>query len=115
MRAFANAMTEVTKPTSLLKRRYILSTSTTATVEARAHQTSGMASSDSFKLTLGTYSIAFVGTALAMPLQQRFDRKTIWMAGICCMLPVMLAVGIMACMTQTKALQWAQGCILLVW
>jgi hypothetical protein len=24
-------------------------------------------------------------------------------------------VGIMACMTQTKALQWAQGCILLVW
>ncbi|RSH83794.1 hypothetical protein EHS25_005409 [Saitozyma podzolica] len=75
----------------------------------------GMASSDSFKLTLGTYSIAFVGTALAMPLQQRFDRKSIWMAGICCMLPVMLAVGIMACMTQTKALQWAQGCILLVW
>ena len=51
-----------------------------------------------------------------MPLQQRFDRRTIWLAGIGCMLPVMLAVGAMACVpTQTSGLQWAQGCILLVW
>jgi SP family general alpha glucoside:H+ symporter-like MFS transporter len=92
---FAEALTGVTKPTSSPRRTCNLST----TAKGWAHQTSGMASS----------------TALAMPLQQRFDRKSIWMAGICCMLPVMLAVGIMACMTQTKALQWAQGCILLVW
>lgn len=42
----------------------------------------GMPTSDSFKLTLGTYGIAFVGTALSMPLQDRFGRRTLWLAGM---------------------------------
>jgi hypothetical protein len=41
-----------------------------------------MDSSDTFKLTLGTYGIAGVGTLLSMPLQQRFNRHSIWMFGL---------------------------------
>lgn len=50
----------------------------------------GMPTSDSFKLTLGTYGIAFVGTAVSMPLQQRFNRWTLWMAGLVWMVSLLV-------------------------
>lgn len=42
----------------------------------------GMATADAFKLTLGTYGVAGLGTLISMPLQQRFSRYSIWMAGM---------------------------------
>lgn len=75
----------------------------------------GMATADAFKLTLGTYGVAGFGTLLAMPLQQRFKRYTIWMSGLFWMLPTMLCVGILACVKQTPAIQWAQGSVLILW
>jgi len=74
-----------------------------------------MATADAFKLTLGTYGIAGLGTLISMPLQQRFNRYSIWMAGLFWMFPVMLTVGILACLKQTHAMQWAQGSVLLFW
>ena len=77
---------------------------------------SGMAASDAFKLTLGTYCLAFIGTAISMPLQQRFRRRQVWLAGLCCMLPIMLVIGIVACIpTQTTTILWTQGALILVW
>ncbi|BEI86280.1 hypothetical protein CcaverHIS002_0605670 [Cutaneotrichosporon cavernicola] len=75
----------------------------------------GMPTTDSFKLTLGTYGIAFVGTALSMPLQDRFGRRTLWLAGMAWMLCTMVPVGILACVHQTQSVMWAEGIILMVW
>lgn len=75
----------------------------------------GMAQTDAFKLTLGTFGVAGLGTMISMPLQQKFPRYTIWMAGLFWMFPTMLMVGILACIKQTKTVQWAQGSVLILW
>lgn len=68
-----------------------------------------------FKLTLGSYCVAFVGTSSAMALQQRFGRRPLWFAGLLSMFASMLTIGVLACMKQTKAILWAEGVMVLVW
>lgn len=75
----------------------------------------GMGQDNAFKLTLGTYCVAFVGTSSAMALQQRFGRRRLWFAGLFCMFGSMLVIGVLACLPQTNAILWAEGAMVLVW
>ncbi|BEJ11397.1 hypothetical protein CspHIS471_0108190 [Cutaneotrichosporon sp. HIS471] len=75
----------------------------------------GMAQADSFKLTLGTYCVAFVGTSSAMALQQRFGRRPLWFMGLLSMFASMIIIGILACLPQTQTILWAEGAMVLVW
>jgi SP family general alpha glucoside:H+ symporter-like MFS transporter len=74
-----------------------------------------MAQGDSFKLTLGTYCVAFVGTSSAMALQQRFGRRPLWFGGLLAMFASMVVIGILACVPQTTPILWAEGAMVLVW
>jgi SP family general alpha glucoside:H+ symporter-like MFS transporter len=75
----------------------------------------GMAQGDSFKLTLGSYCVAFVGTSSAMALQIKFGRRSLWFGGLIAMFASMIVIGILACLPQTTAMLWAEGSMVLVW
>jgi SP family general alpha glucoside:H+ symporter-like MFS transporter len=75
----------------------------------------GLASTDAFKLNLGVYALAFLGTTLSLPLQSWFGRRTIWLAGLVAMFVPMILIGILACVTQSSGNKWAQAVLLLVW
>lgn len=66
----------------------------------------GLAAADSFKLGLGTYCIAFVGTTGSMYVMTYIGRRTLWLAGLCFMLPLMLLIGILGCLEQTSGIKW---------
>ena len=75
----------------------------------------GLNAKDAFKLSLGTYSIAFVGTVLSWALQARLGRRTIFLVGLMFMTPVMFLIGFLSLADQTTGVKWAQSVLLLVW
>lgn len=75
----------------------------------------GLSPGDSYKLALGTYSIAFVGTAVSWFLQAYIGRRKIFLCGLAGMTTIMWIVGFLALAPTTKSIQWAQCVLLLVW
>lgn len=78
----------------------------------------GLPSRDSFNMTLGTYGMAFVGTCASWFLQGRMGRRTIYLAGLLVMLPIMWIVAFLefAPNAGTNAsIKWAQSSILMIW
>ena len=75
----------------------------------------GLSTSDSFKLALGMYSIAFVGTVGSWFVQTRFGRRPIYLTGLVCMLPLMFVVGFLDLAHASSGVRWAQASIMLVW
>lgn len=66
----------------------------------------GLASTDSFKLGLGTYCIAFVGTAGSMYLMSYIGRRVMWLSGLCFMFVMMTIIGVLGCIGQTGPVKW---------
>lgn len=75
----------------------------------------GLSSDDSFKLAMGMYTIAFIGTVLSWFVQTWFGRRQIYMAGLCVMAPLMLIIGFLDVGPSSSSLRWAQAALLLVW
>lgn len=75
----------------------------------------GLATEDSFKLSLGTFGIAFLGTVFSWLLQHRFGRRSIYISGLCAMTPIMWLVALIDFAPATSARQWGQCAIMLVW
>ncbi|KAK8100516.1 General alpha-glucoside permease [Apiospora kogelbergensis] len=75
----------------------------------------GIPASDSFKLVLGTYSIAFVGTVLSWFVQKRFGRRDIYLTGLIVMVAPMALVGFLDLAPASSNIRWAQAALLLVW
>ncbi|TPX07714.1 uncharacterized protein E0L32_010610 [Thyridium curvatum] len=75
----------------------------------------GLSSNDSFKMTLGNYSIAFTGTVLSWFIQTRFGRRQIYLAGLTAMLPLMATVGFLDLAPPSASIRWAQSGLLLTW
>lgn len=73
----------------------------------------GIPATQSFKLSLGMYGIASIGTFLSWFLQARFGRRTIYMAGLTIMAPLMLLVGLSAIIQNQST--WVIPLILLMW
>lgn len=70
----------------------------------------GLASSDSFKLGLGTYCIAGFGTLGSMVLMSHIGRRKILLWGFAFMLVMMLTIGVLGCVPETGSTRW---CVLL--
>lgn len=75
----------------------------------------GLSPGDSYKLALGTYSIAFVGTVSSWLLQAYVGRRKIFLCGLATMTPIMWIVGFLALAPTTRGIAWAQSVLLLVW
>lgn len=75
----------------------------------------GLSSNDSFKMTLGNFSIAFTGTVLSWFIQTRFGRRQIYLAGLTAMLPLMATVGFLDLAPPSASIRWAQSGLLLTW
>lgn len=76
----------------------------------------GLSPSDSFKLSLGNFSIAFVGT-VSWFTQTRFGRRQIYMTGLAAMIPLMWTVGFLefAPASSGSTIKWTQSALLLIW
>ncbi|KAL3467307.1 general substrate transporter [Aspergillus heterothallicus] len=75
----------------------------------------GLSSTDSFKVTLGTLSLAFIGTCLSWIFQTHYGRRTIYLTGLISMLPPMLAIGFLGVAPESSAIHWTQCALLMVW
>ncbi|KAL2823560.1 general substrate transporter [Aspergillus cavernicola] len=75
----------------------------------------GLSSGDSFKITLGTISLAFIGTCLSWVLQTHFGRRTIYLSGLIAMLPLMFLVAFLGVAPPSSGIHWAQCALLMVW
>ncbi|KAJ0427171.1 general substrate transporter [Aspergillus carlsbadensis] len=75
----------------------------------------GLSSADSFKITLGTLSLAFTGTCLSWPLQTHFGRRTIYLTGLVAMFPLMLVIGFLGVAPESSAIHWTQCALLMIW
>ncbi|KAG4440377.1 hypothetical protein IFR05_004117 [Cadophora sp. M221] len=75
----------------------------------------GLSPNDAFKMTLGTFSLAWVGTVSSWFVSARCGRRTMYLTGLSILAPIMWAVGLADFTPSTSALRWAQSSLLLVW
>ncbi|KAF4455949.1 MFS maltose permease [Fusarium austroafricanum] len=76
----------------------------------------GLSSGDSFKLSLGNSGLAFVGTVSSWFMMARFGWRTVYMGGLCAMLPIMSLVGFLDFASANKGtIRWVQSGLLLLW
>ncbi|EOD45735.1 putative mfs maltose permease protein [Neofusicoccum parvum UCRNP2] len=75
----------------------------------------GLSTDDSFKLSLGTFSIAFLGTVFSWFFQGRFGRRSIFISGLCAMTPIMWLIALIDFAPATSGRRWAQCCMMLIW
>ncbi|KAL4994897.1 general substrate transporter [Aspergillus recurvatus] len=75
----------------------------------------GLSSDNSFKITLGTISLSFIGTCLSWIFQTHIGRRTIYLTGLVAMLPLMLTVALLGVAPQSSSVQWAQCALLMIW
>ncbi|KAI5928356.1 sugar transporter [Camillea tinctor] len=75
----------------------------------------GLSSGNAFKLALGTYSIAFIGTVTSWFILSRFGRRDIYLGGLIAMLVPMFCVGFLDLAPPSPNVRWAQSAVLLLW
>lgn len=76
----------------------------------------GLPASDAYKLTLGSFAIAFTGTVLCGGLLTLFGRRTIYLSGLIVMIPLLFTIGFLALGPSSDVkIRWAQSVILLLW
>lgn len=75
----------------------------------------GLSPSDAYKLALGTYSIAFIGTSSSWGLQSYVGRRKIFLFGLSAMTPIMFTVGFLGVAPTKNSIVWAQSVLLLCW
>ncbi|KAL4961091.1 general substrate transporter [Aspergillus stella-maris] len=75
----------------------------------------GLSSGDSFKITLGTLSLAFIGTCLSWVFQTHIGRRKIYITGLIAMLPLMTIVAFLGVAPEASDIHWAQSGLLMVW
>lgn len=78
----------------------------------------GLSPKNSFNMSMGTFGMAFVGTCLSWVLQTHMGRRTIYLWGLICMLPIMWIVAgleyVPDAHTNTN-IRWAQSAMLMIW
>lgn len=68
----------------------------------------GLATEDSFKLSLGCYAIAFVGTSICFYTQGKIGRRSPMLIGYIFMTVCMWTIGGLA-FSEGSQIQWAQA------
>lgn len=76
----------------------------------------GVDPGDAFKLALGNFSLAFIGTVSSWFTQTHFGRRTIYITGLCIMLPIMWLVALLELAPDAAGtIKWVQSGILMLW
>jgi SP family general alpha glucoside:H+ symporter-like MFS transporter len=79
-------------------------------------QQAGLATTNSFNMTIGLYSAAFVGTLISWVLLARFGRRQIFVTGLACLSIGQLLIGALSVVADhgNVGARWAQAgtCIL---
>ncbi|KAM0325487.1 hypothetical protein ACHAQA_007474 [Verticillium albo-atrum] len=75
----------------------------------------GLSPADSFYMSIGNASLAFVGTVTSFVLMTKLGWRTVYIAGLAAMLPTMSLVGFLALAPANPAIRWVQSALLLVW
>ncbi|KAF3931573.1 hypothetical protein ABW19_dt0209003 [Dactylella cylindrospora] len=78
-------------------------------------QQTGIDASTSYAIGLGGTGIAFVGTIISWFYLSKWGRRTIWLSGFTFLVLILLTIGILACVPQTKPIAWAQSLLCIVW
>lgn len=80
------------------------------------YQQAGMATENSFSMSLGQYAIGAVGTVFSWFLMQHFGRRTLYLSGQLAMCLVLGTIGFVSLAGKSNvAAQWAIGSLLLVY
>ncbi|RSL53990.1 hypothetical protein CEP54_010135 [Fusarium duplospermum] len=78
----------------------------------------GLATADSFYLSIGNAGLAFVGTVSSWFVMTKYGWRTIYLGGLCAMIPIMGLVAFLDFATETSrgaVVRWAQCSLLLIW
>ncbi|TKY86302.1 hypothetical protein EX895_005127 [Sporisorium graminicola] len=74
----------------------------------------GMSTINAFNMTMAMYALGAVGTVLSWFLINRAGRRHMYLWGQAAMFSTMLVTGILGCVSQTAAVSWAVGAMLLI-
>lgn len=74
----------------------------------------GMSTINAFNMTMAMYALGAVGTVLSWFLINHAGRRHMYLWGQAAMFSTMLVTGILGCVSQTAAVSWAVGAMLLI-
>lgn len=76
----------------------------------------GLDPSQAYSIALGSFAIAFVGTCSSWILLTYLGRRTVYLAGLAGMIPVLFCIGFLSFgASYNDAIPWAQSVLLLIW
>ncbi|KAM0438623.1 hypothetical protein ACHAPT_001375 [Fusarium lateritium] len=75
----------------------------------------GLPPGNAFRMSVGNYSIAFVGTVLSWVILSRYGRRITYIGGLTAMIPIMFTIGFLDLAATRSSVRWAQASMLLIW
>jgi SP family general alpha glucoside:H+ symporter-like MFS transporter len=78
-------------------------------------QQAGIDTSRSYQIAIGGTSISFVGTLMSWVLITHFGRRTLYLSGLVLDSLVLLLIGVLASVSESAAIKWAQAALCIVW
>ncbi|KAF2792111.1 sugar transporter [Melanomma pulvis-pyrius CBS 109.77] len=80
------------------------------------YQQAGLATSNSFNMSLGQYGLGFLGTLLSWVLMTFFGRRTLYVGGLAILNVLLFTIGFISLAGENNtAASWATGSMLLVY
>jgi len=78
------------------------------------YQSAGLATADSFDMTMAQYALGAVGTVGSWFVMARVGRRTLYLGGMTVLFLLVLIIGLMGIPAQTTGLSWGIGTMLLI-
>lgn len=75
----------------------------------------GISVENAFTIAIGSTGMAFLGTCFSWVLLAHFGRRTLYTVGMALAAASLLVVGICAAASSTRASQWSQVSLILIW
>lgn len=79
------------------------------------YEQAGLAPDRAFTMTMAQYALGAVGTLLSWALMARFGRRTLYLAGLWCMLVLLMVIGAIGAGIHKSSAGWIVGSLMLVW
>ncbi|KAJ4305096.1 hypothetical protein N0V90_000626 [Kalmusia sp. IMI 367209] len=79
------------------------------------YEQAGLATSNSFNMSLGQYGLGFMGTLLSWVLMTYFGRRTLYVGGLAILNVLLFIIGFISLAGASAGASWATGSMLLVY
>jgi SP family general alpha glucoside:H+ symporter-like MFS transporter len=79
------------------------------------YEQAGLATSDSFDMTIAQFALGAIGTVASWFLMTKVGRRTIYVWGLFSLTVILLVIGFLGVPHQTTGLSWAVGSLLLIY